>query len=54
MRPTGKPDASNILKAAEDACNKIVYHDDAQIVQAYAVKRYGAVPGLEIVVRRIS
>ena len=54
IRPVGKPDISNILKAAEDACNGVIYRDDAQIVDAQTLKRYSAMPGLEIVVRRIS
>lgn len=35
---TLKPDASNILKAAEDALNKLAYHDDSQIICALALK----------------
>lgn len=33
-----KPDASNILKAVEDALNKIAYDDDSQIVCAIPLK----------------
>jgi Holliday junction resolvase RusA-like endonuclease len=33
IRPTGKPDLSNIAKQVEDALNGIVYRDDALIVE---------------------
>lgn len=35
-----KPDSSNILKAVEDALNKIIYHDDAQIVDTRVRREY--------------
>lgn len=46
--PTKKPDLSNILKAAEDGMNGIVFRDDAQITKTIAVKMYSDTPGLEI------
>lgn len=42
--PTPKPDASKLTRSTEDALTKIVWRDDAQIVQQYAEKRY-ANPG---------
>lgn len=37
---TSKPDASNVLKAVEDAMNGIVYRDDSQVASASIVKVY--------------
>jgi len=39
--PTGKPDASNVLKLVEDALNEIVWIDDSQVVSAAVHKHYG-------------
>jgi Holliday junction resolvase RusA-like endonuclease len=44
--PTVKPDIDNVSKIIADALNTIVYVDDSQIVQMYADKRYGEVPGV--------
>lgn len=41
IRPTGKPDLDNLQKLASDALNKIVFRDDAQIVDFHATKAYG-------------
>lgn len=39
-RPGIKPDLSNLIKACEDAANKILWHDDCQIVELKARKVY--------------
>ena len=49
VRPTSKPDADNLLKTL-DALNQVVWKDDAQIVNATIIKRYGQRPGVTIVV----
>lgn len=41
IRPTGRPDADNVLKAICDGGNGIVWRDDSQIVDARVIKRYG-------------
>ena len=40
LLPTVKPDADNILKLVGDALNRIVWHDDAQVVRCSFSKRY--------------
>ena len=42
VRPTTKPDVSNVLKGVEDALNGIVYKDDSQIVQYGTVGKWYA------------
>ncbi len=49
-RPTGRPDADNLLKAL-DSFNEIVFRDDAQIVEAHVLKIYSDMPALTVTVR---
>jgi Holliday junction resolvase RusA-like endonuclease len=37
---TFTPDLDNMIKLVTDACNKICYHDDSQIVKISAAKLY--------------
>ena len=48
IKPTVKPDASNILKGIEDGLNGAAYEDDKQIVYATIEKKYGADPRAEV------
>lgn len=48
MRPTKKPDMSNIIKIIEDALNGIAYKDDCQIVEVVADKFYSTMPRVEV------
>ncbi len=50
-RPTTKPDADNVAKAIADACNGVVWVDDAQVVELSVSKRYSATPGVMVEVR---
>lgn len=50
-RPTTKPDADNVAKAIADACNGVVWVDDAQVVELRVSKRYSATPGVMVEVR---
>lgn len=48
IRPTGRPDIDNVIKAAMDILTKAgIWKDDAQVVSLYASKHYGE-PRLEI------
>lgn len=47
---TSRPDCDNVVKAALDAFNGIVWRDDSQVVRIIASKHYGAEPGLVIAV----
>jgi Holliday junction resolvase RusA-like endonuclease len=47
LRPTGKPDADNILKSV-DALNKVVWKDDAQCIDVRIAKWYGPKPELQV------
>jgi len=54
LRPTKKPDLSNIIKQIEDAFNGIVFVDDAQIVQyGNPRKVYGEQPKIVVTVREL-
>ena len=50
VHPTSRPDADNYAKTALDACNAIVFKDDAQITDLIVTKRYGHSASLVIVV----
>ncbi len=48
---TKKPDWDNLGKIISDACNRIVYRDDAQICDSYVAKRYSAEPRVDVIIR---
>ena len=48
--PTGKPDIDNYQKALIDACNGIVWEDDALITDCIVSKRYRYEGGIEMTV----
>lgn len=55
LRPTKKPDLSNIIKQIEDAFNGIVFVDDAQIVQYGSPRKvYGEQPRIVATIREIG
>jgi Holliday junction resolvase RusA-like endonuclease len=52
-RPIGKPDADNFAKNIMDACNGILWLDDAQVVDLRCVKYYAAEPCVSVEVAAI-
>ena len=45
---TSKPDADNIAKIVSDACNEIIFGDDAQVVSLIVQKTYGPIAGVTV------
>lgn len=55
IRPTKKPDVSNVLKGVEDAIKGIIYRDDSQIVEYGIIgKWYSEKPRIEVRVEIIE
>lgn len=52
IRPTGKPDIDNLIKAM-DALNGIVFRDDSQITEISGSKRYGTQAFVTVTVKPI-
>jgi Holliday junction resolvase RusA-like endonuclease len=51
IRPISRPDLDNFLKSIADALNRIVFWDDAQIVEIRALKYYDRDPGLRLTIQ---
>ena len=47
IRPTTRPDITNIVKAIEDGLSGVVYADDSQVVEKHERKLYGSPPRVE-------
>ena len=52
--PTSKPDIDNVVKAILDACNGVVFRDDAQVVMLVATKAFSGEPGVRVVIRECA
>ena len=52
--PTSKPDLDNSAKLALDACNKIVWKDDKQVVDLTVRKRYDELARVMVHVQEIE
>lgn len=48
IRPTGKPDLDNIVKAIGDGCNGVAWVDDSAITELVTSKVYGLTPGVTV------
>lgn len=51
---TSKPDADNVAKAILDACNGVVFRDDAQVVVLIVTKAFSEEPGVRVVIREVQ
>lgn len=49
--PTARPDLDNLAKSILDACNGVIYKDDAQIVDLITHKRYDDSPRVEVTIQ---
>lgn len=52
--PHTKPDLSNLVKAVEDALNKVIWTDDSRIVSLAVEKRFGDPCRVDIQVEEIA
>ena len=48
---TSKPEIDNMVKALQDALNKVVWVDDRQIAELHCVKRYAVESGVQVEIR---
>lgn len=54
VMPTARPDLDNMVKAIEDACNLVVWKDDAQVVELQSNKRFGEKPRVDVQVEPLD
>ncbi|CUB44727.1 MULTISPECIES: RusA family crossover junction endodeoxyribonuclease [Bacillus] len=54
LRPSKKPDVDNYIKGIKDGLNKVLWHDDSQIVDLHVSKYYSQNPRIEILVKPLS
>lgn len=52
--PTTKPDTTKLIRGVEDALTKILWRDDAQVVQQRATKEYGEPARCEVSVVELA
>ena len=54
LRPTTKPDVDNYVKGVKDALNKVIWHDDSQVVDLKVSKWYSEKPRVEVTVKELN
>jgi len=54
LMPTTKPDLDNVVKAILDGCNGVAWRDDVQVVDLAVRKRYGATPGVRVMITAVG
>lgn len=50
VRPGGKPDADNVIKAVFDGMNNVVWTDDSLVCELHMTKRYSTTPCVQVTV----
>ncbi|MGE7942562.1 RusA family crossover junction endodeoxyribonuclease [Lysinibacillus xylanilyticus] len=50
LRPIKKPDLDNLIKGIKVGCNKIIWHDDSQIVDMTVRKFYSEQSRAEVMI----
>lgn len=53
IRPTSKPDLSNVTKQIEDGMRQVCYRDDSQIVALHVWKFFSDTPRVVVELRRV-
>ena len=54
IRPTKKPDNTNLVKGIEDALSGCIYADDKQIASSRISKWYGTEPRVEVTIKTLE
>jgi Holliday junction resolvase RusA-like endonuclease len=54
LRPITKPDLDNYIKGIKDACNKVIWKDDSQIVDLQVSKFYSEKPRVEVMIEPLE
>jgi Holliday junction resolvase RusA-like endonuclease len=54
LRPVTKPDVDNYVKGIKDACNKVLWKDDSQVVDLHVSKWYSEIPRIEVMLQPIN
>jgi Holliday junction resolvase RusA-like endonuclease len=52
--PTGKPDLDKLQRAVFDALTHVVWADDSQVTEVFAMKRYNPEPGVLVGIEEVA
>lgn len=51
LRPTTKPDVDNYVKGVKDGLNKVIWHDDSQVIELTVRKFYSLSPRVVVCIK---
>lgn len=55
IRPTTRRgDIDNLVKIVMDACNRVAYYDDSQVVDIHCSKYYSDIPNTDVTIREVG